>query len=195
MRTTRAKGAWPALDVHARAAPAAVVAEQLWGWAIAETDETGPRGYPAWVRAQLPGAASGGLAPTVIAGLLAAAGQNTVEAPIRLLEPFAVSRHRSVRLALAQNLPLAVRPRNEPQAVSVLERLAQDRSPVVRDWAVFGLGRQLFAQRTRRMSAVFAALHDPSPRVRVEARLCVREFAWSTTGDEWQRDIRGLMPS
>lgn len=183
------------MDALARAAPAAVVAEQLWDWSIAETDETGPRGYPAWVRTQLPVAASGDLAPTVVAGLLAAAGQNTVEAPIRLLEPFAGSRHRSVRLALAQNLPLAVRPRDEPQAVSVLERLAHDPSPVVRDWAVCGLGRQLYSQRTRRMAAVFAALHDPSPRVRVEARLCVREFAWSTTGDEWQRDIRDLVPS
>lgn len=170
------------------------MAESLWQWAIAETNETGPAGYPRWVREQLPVAAAGRFAPTIVAGLLDAAGQNTVEAPARDLQPFAASPSRTVRLAVARNMPLAVRAADERQAVSVLEGLASDPSPIVRDWAVMGLGRQLYAQRARRMTAVIAALSDPSPRVRAEARLCVREFNWSTVGDDWQRDISDLVP-
>jgi hypothetical protein len=161
---------------------------------MAETNETGPTGYPRWVREQLPVAASGHFAPTVIAGLLDAAGQNTVEAPAHRLEPFAVSPSRTVRLALAKNLPLAVRSTEESKAVAVLEGLARDPSPIVRDWAITGLGRQLYAQRGRRMAAVFAALTDPSARVRSEARHCVREFSWSMSGDDWERDISHLAP-
>lgn len=161
---------------------------------MAETNETGPVGYPRWVREQLPVAASGRFPPTIVAGLLDAAGQNTVEAPARHLRPFAASPSRTVRLALARNLPLAVRESEEREAVSVLEGLASDPSPIVRDWAVMALGRQLYAQRTRRIAAVFAALSDPSARVRAEARHCVREFNWSATGDGWERDISHLVP-
>lgn len=190
----RAEGHWPPLTQLARSGPAAEVAQQLWDWAMDETNEVGPRGYPRWLREQLPIAAEGDFAPTVVAGLLDAAGQNTVEAPARHLQPFATSSSRTVRLALARNLALAVRSSDESLAVAVLEGLARDPSPIVRDWAVMGLGRQLFAQRARRMAAVFAALTDPSARVRFEARRCVREFNWSMAGDVWERDISHLAP-
>lgn len=193
-RARRTEGHWPPLAQVARSAPAAAVAQQLWDWAMAETNETGPTGYPRWIREQLPLAASGRFSPTVVAGLLAVAGQNTVDAPARHLEPFAASPSRTVRLALAKNLPLAVRSSDESQAVAILERLAEDPSPIVRDWAICGLGRQLFALRDRRMAAVFKGLTDPSARVRSEARHGVREFNWSMSGDDWEKDISHLVP-
>jgi hypothetical protein len=61
---------------------------------MAETNETGPTGYPRWVREQLPVAASGHFAPTVIAGLLDAAGARTQSKPPHIVWNRSPSAHR-----------------------------------------------------------------------------------------------------
>jgi hypothetical protein len=168
-------------------AAARVITE--WSAAAVHGDDRDPIIH--WLRSAFSDGEASRLSPVVASSLLHAAAETGADLALAGIEPLAHSPHRTVRLAMAQNLPLAVRERETVGTVSVLEALAADSSPVVREWAVFGLAQQVYPARTRRHTVVRQALDDPSPAVRREARKGLAKFAWSATGDP-VRDISSL---
>jgi HEAT repeat protein len=150
-----------------------------------------------WLTSELQWALERSYPPTVVIALLHAASENPVRLRLDVVSPFAASKSRNVRHSVAMDLPLAVRASDEAAVIVLQARLAQDPSPMVREWAVFALGRQHHRSRKRRMAVVFAALSDPSATVRAEARDCVARFAWSyTPRDQYcDRDISDLVPA
>jgi HEAT repeat protein len=151
-----------------------------------------------WLTSELQWALERSYPPSVVMALLHAASENTVGLRLDVVRPFAVSKSRNIRRSVAEDLSLAIADSEEAGQIELLAGLAEDPSPKVREWAIFVLGHCMYPARKRRMAVVFAALSDPSPRVRAEARFCVREFSWSNTPEDpdgWDRDISHLAPN
>lgn len=134
----------------------------LCGWVANELDRGRDRRYPA----------------TVLAALLHAAAENPCGVPVRVLEAFAASPSRAVRLAVAQYLAGAAAEEDAGEAVRLYLRLATDASPTVREWAVFALAQILEVEPEARLRAVQEATRDAAPRVRREAREGLTAFVW-----------------
>lgn len=149
-----------------------------------------------WLTSELHWALARSYPPTVVIALLHTASENSVRLRLDVVSPFAASESRNVRQSVAMSLPSAIRASDEGALIELQVRLAHDRSPMVREWAVFALGRQHYRLRKRRMAVVFAALSDPSAKVRAEARDCVTRFAWSYTPIDGyhDRDVSDLVP-
>ena len=84
---------------------------------------------------------------------------------IKIFEKFSKSKSKEIRFALAFSL-LSV---ENQLAISILTHLSRDRSPKVRDWAIFGLGTQIDIDNQQIREALFERCFDKDEQTKQEA--------------------------